>query len=143
MEIRKLHCATGLDHYGGERPSRHKTTWPTRPFGTRAEKREVFPPLTGMASPMDSGQSVVRGQARCCPGGSRGGEEPDPGCWRDKHSIAEVGDDKEVGGGMDDGDSPDKRSPAVKKWPRRDEVLLWFFLWSLQGQSMPGDDGQW
>jgi hypothetical protein len=77
-----------------------------------------------MASSADSGQSALRGQARCCPGGSRGGGEPDLGCWRDKRSLAEAGDGKELNGGADDGDSSNKRSSVVKKWPTRDGVLL-------------------
>jgi hypothetical protein len=99
------------------------------------------PPVTNTASSADSGQSAARGRAWCCPGGSNGGEEPNLGCWRNKRSPAEVGDIEEVSGGVDDGDSPDKRSPTVKKWPRRDGVLLRFFLRSLQGQRMTSDDG--
>jgi hypothetical protein len=101
MEINKLHCATGLDTMEEHGPVGTIQTDRHGLLAREAKQGTLPPPLTG--------QSTARVRARCCPGGSRGGEEPDPGCWRDKRSPAEAGDGEAVSSGADDSDSPNRR----------------------------------
>jgi hypothetical protein len=96
------------------------SNWPS-PHGLLAREPKQgtsLPPnrcgFTGRFHPVGG-----EGWARCCPGGSQGGEEKGLGCWRDMRSLAEVGGGEVHGGRADDGNSMDGGSLGLEFGPER------------------------